>query len=288
MSFSLFFEAQAFAQGRSTPKATKKVAAQRAIVQTEGAAVYQLPDFDSKMLGYVPQGVAVIASQKLYKGRGGFGLFYKVRTSEKIIGYMADTDLIPALSKTKKGSKENPEFQDLKEKQLNPDREPAYFTRFIGGGLGLLQLSEKFEGRVLSSNEMVVNFKMVGPGTLGIGLPLDFNFSLGPRVPEYYQQFARGVGGGFFLHSDLLLVLPFIESEKQVLGYGLGMMLNYSAFKVTVSDTPVDSQELRIGGAASLNYTRRFGRFAVRFDSKYFYERTAYFGHFLSFLIEYP
>lgn len=266
----------------------QKIAAQKALIQTDGAAVYLKPDFDSKLVGYLPAGMQVIASQKLFKGSGGFGLFYKVRAANKMVGYVADTDVIPQLAKGKKGVKENPEFKDIKEKQENPNREPVYFTRFIGGGVGFLGLGEQFEGRTLRSNELLAQFKMVGPGTLGVGLPLDFSFGLGPRVPSYYRQFARGVGGGYFLHSELLLQLPFIESDQQVLGYGLGAMVNYSAFKVTVSDTTIDSQEVRLGAVAGVHYIRRFGRYAVRWDSKYYYERTQYLGHFASFLIEYP
>lgn len=259
-------------------------------MEVDGAAIYSKPSFDAPVINYLKAGTKLLATVQRVKGIGGFGLFYKVKTTGGEVGYVADTDLITEFNPRntkKKPVKKNPVYEEVKEAQENPHQEPVYFTRYIGGGVGYLGFTEKFSGKEFSSNVMMFNFKMSGPGTLFDGPPLDFNFSFSPSAPDYYEKFSRGPAGGFFIFTDLLLNLPLIELNKGLVFYGVGIMTVYTQFKPVVSTTTFDSQEIRMGAAVSLGYAHRFGKYALRWDSKYYFEKTDYFGHWLSFQLEY-
>ncbi len=273
-------------------KARAKSRYQKAIAGLDGASVYKAADFDSPVIEYLKPGTKITATIARARGVGGLGLFYKVKTHTGKIGYVTDIEIVPEFQsggakKRVAEKKKNPVFEEATEQQANPDREPVYYTRYIGGGAGLLNFTEKFQGQKFSSSVTMFAFKMSGPGTLFDGPPLDFNFSFSPSAPSYYEKFGRGPASGFFMFSDLVLNLPLMEFKKGIVFYGLGLMATYTRFKPTVSDTTFDSQELRIGAAASLGYSHRFGKYAVRWDSKYYYEATAYLGHWLSFQVEY-
>ncbi len=263
---------------------------QEAIVETDGAAMYERPDFDSPVLDYLGRGTKLRSARKLSKGIGGFGLFFRVKTPAGVFGYVADTDLIPEFSSkatAQKKTAKNPEFAQVKDEQESAGREPLYFTRFIGAQVGYLGFSEKFSGKVYQSNSLLVGFKMTGPGTLFDGPPLDFHLSVAPTAPEYYERFARKPASGYFVFSDTLFVLPFLETDKFLLSYGLGFMLTYTRFRVLVSQTEFDSEEVRVGGVAGVSGTYRIGKIAGKWDTRYYYEKTSYFGHWLSLLFEY-
>lgn len=265
---------------------------QKAFVEVDGASLYSKPTFDAPILDYLRAGTQVLATLKPRKGFGDFGLFYMVKTAQGKVGYMADTDLVPEFSlknSKKKPVSKNPVFEQAKEAKENPNREPLYFTRYVGGGIGMLGFSEKFSGKKFSSDVMMMALKMSGPGTLFDGPPLDFNFAFSLSAPEYYKEFSRGPAGGFFLFTDLLLNSPLFEIDNGngLLFYGIGAMITYTKFTPVVSSTTFDSQELRLGAALSLGYAHRWGKYALRWDSKYYYEKTDYLGHWLSFQIEY-
>lgn len=274
-------------------RARKKIPSQKAFIEVDGAALYSKPTFDAPVLDYLRAGTQVIATLKPRKGYGDFGLFFGVKTRDGKIGYMADTDLVPEYNLKKSKRKpvaKNPVFEEAKDAKENPNREPLYFTRYIGGGLGMLGFTEKFAGVGEKSSQVTMfALKMTGPGTLFDGPPLDFNFAFSLGSPKYYEDFSNGPAGGFFLFTDLLLNSPLFEipSGHGMVFYGLGAMATYTRFKPTIGSSSIDSEELRIGAALSIGYAHRWGKYSVRWDSKYYYEVTDYLGHWLSFQVEY-
>jgi hypothetical protein len=260
---------------------------QIAIVSVEGAAVYQRANFDAPVIEYIRSGAKVIASLKPRVGIGGFGAFYRVKLSSGKLGWIADVDLLPQYKddpKTKSKTDINPDFQALKDQAKMKDREPIYFENYIGGGLGLVQYTEKFDGRELSANVPLFGFRAVGPDLFLSGPPMDFSFLFSIEAPDYYTDFANGPATGFFVLSDVILPFPIVETQKSLLSFGLGPMLTYTSFQVAVRDSSFDSQEIRIGAVSSLSYVYRFSDFAVKLDGKYYFEKTDYLGFYFSFL----
>ncbi len=266
---------------------SRKARAQLAIVEVEGAAVYQFPNFDSPILEYLRAGTKVMASLKPKTGIGGFGAFYRVRLQNKKLGWMADVDLLPQFKEDPRNRKKqtaNPEYEELKEQAKMAAREPIYFEKYLGPGLGMVQFTEKFDGGELSSDVMMFGFRSMGPGVLFDGPPMDFSLMFSIEAPDYYTKFANGPATGFFLISDVLMPFPIVEGRSGMFTIGLGPMITYTHFQVAVKNSNIDSQEVRLGLVGGAGYMHRFSKFALRLDAKYYYERTAYLGAHLSFL----
>lgn len=260
---------------------------QKATVLVEGASVYEKPSFDSPIIDYLKEGAVISASRSMVRGAEGFGLFYKVRTPSGKLGFVADIDLSP--EGKAKGSKAGGGKGPLAEEQQKAEEKtPMFFTRYLGASYGSLGYSEKFSGKTLSSNAPVFALKISGPGSLIDGPPLDFNLGFSPQAPAFYKDFSKGDPRGFFVLLDTVLDVPLYEHQKGFFFIGFGLMGVYTKFSTVVSATTFDSQEFRAGLVGAVGYAHRFGRFAIRWDSKYYYEKTQYWGHWLSLQMEYP
>ena len=84
-----------------------------------------------------------------------------------------------------------------------------------------------------------------------------------------------------------MAMLPFIQLDNWLATYGLGIMWTYTRYKIPVRNSTFDSQEFRIGLDADVGVARRFGKFLLRVDAKYYYEKSAYLGYIMSFQGEY-
>ncbi len=284
-------EDEAPAPKRPATPAKKKVSWARAVIINDGAAVYLRPDFDSVVQDYLGVEMKVLVSRKPVRGLGGMGLFHQVRYGKKK-GYIADTDIkamkvagddAPPPRKKKSASKM---WEEEEEAALG--KAPLYFRRYLGGALAMVNFSEKFSGRKLSDDMLMYGIRMMGPGTLFDGPPLDFNFWFTVDKPDYYSKFASGTPNGFMLFGDVAFMMPFIDVKDWLATYGLGLMWVYTSYRVPVKSQTFDSQELRVGLDVTAGVSRRmFGKYLLRGDIKYYIEKTQYMGYMLSFMGEY-
>lgn len=264
----------------------------RAIVVTDGAAVYSKPDFDSPVKDYLNYEMPVIVSKRPYAGIGGLGLFHRVRYKKKI-GYITDTDIRVTrkdLERVERGGK----APNRMDKAFAPEdetpgtgRAPLYFTRFFGAAVSRVNFTEKFSSRRLMDHMIMYGLRMSGPGTLFDGPPLDFNFWFSLQKPGYYSQFDSGSPTGFMMFGDVMAMLPLISMDDNLVSYGLGVMWTYTKYAVPVKGETFDSQEFRVGVDFGLGYGHRFGHYLLRGDIKYYFEKTQYPGYVLSFQREY-
>ncbi len=285
-SFSILFVSQTYGQ---------TLKARRALVSVDGSVVYAKPDFDSSVLGYLKLGEEVIASQRTFNGRGGIGLFFAVKTKKGLKGFIADTDLIAA--ETKKPM--SPLMKDhapvdLRKEPNQPNRdmfgekEPLYFSRFLGGSIGKKGYSVKYNGRTYSSDLLFFGIRGTGPGTLFDGPPLDFNLAVSVDSPKFYEEFAQNKPNGYLVYSDLLLQLPAWENDNQLIYYGLGLMATYSSYRVQINNRFSDTKEFRLGAEIGLGYAHRiFKNHLIRVDYKYHFERFQNTSFWLSVMTEY-
>lgn len=287
------------APAKSASSKTGKMPAVRGMVITDGAAVYEKPDFDSTVVGYLGYETPIIASKKAFPGISGLGLFHKI-SHEGRTGYIADTDIrmskgaasssSSSKGKTAKKKKGRSKAFDEDDDQAKPGgKEPLYFTRYLGGALALVNFTEKFSGKKLSDQMKMFGVRMTGPGTLFDGPPLDFNFWVSVDKPGYYNQFASTAPSGFLLFTDVAFILPAYEKTDWLINYGIGLMGVYTRYSVPVAnkttnkEADFDSQEFRIGVDFQVGGAYRFNRYAVRADVKYYYEKTQYLGFLTSF-----
>ncbi len=278
--FSLFASAQ--------DKAAKT---QIAVVQGDGASVYESPSFDAKVLMQLRAGQKVRVSLQMSQGDGGFGTFYRVHFKNNRFGFISDVELLPEYTEVgkRKRIQANPEFAAYEDNQNA--RDPIFFTRYIGVNLGMASFTEKFSGTKLFTPTVLYGLKLTGPGVLFSGPPIDFNFLFHLGAPKYYSQVAQSNATGYFLITDALLMFPLLEGRRHLLSFGFGPLVVYAAFKMTINTAQgpalFDSQEVRVGASSTLSYTYRLNKYAVRADAKYYLEKTQYPGFNLSVMTEY-
>lgn len=264
----------------------------KAIVVTDGAAVYSQPDFDSEVLDYIGYQTAVSVSKRPFTGRGGIGLFHRVRYAGTRQGYITDTDIrvnrkdVDRVGKEERRKSVSKAWSPEEEEHLG--RAPLYLTRFLGGALASVKFTEKFSGTKVTDSMLMYGLRMTGPGTLFDGPPLDFNFWFSLQKPGYYSKFAGSEPTGFLLFGDVMAMLPVVDIQQFLVTYGVGIMWTYTRFNVPVrkADTGVvsqfDSQELRVGLDFGLGAGRKFGNYLLRADAKYYIEKTSYLGFLVS------
>lgn len=283
---------------RTSPKpapkkrAPRKIPLQKALIGPEGATIYRKPDFDSEAVTHLPPGMEVVISKKARPGLGGLGLFYIIRLDKKKIAYVVDTEVVPKFktappdlsgggeSQPQSTGQVNPEFEVMNE-ELERERlqlKTIYQTRYLGGGLGLVDYSEKFGSKIYNSKEMLFALRMTGPGWLSDVLPLDWNLSFSLKPPKFYNALTVTPATGVYLMTDVNLMLPFVEADDLLIHYGFGPMLTYTEFSVLGATDFLNSKELRFGVSFHGGVAYRWDHWALRLDGKYYYEVTRYFG----------
>jgi hypothetical protein len=272
-------------------------------VVSDGAAVYEKPDFDSKVIDFLPYETKVTISRKAYAGTEGLGLFHKVRVKGKI-GYIPDTDIRAAGKEAEKEKEKETEPEpgkakvapdpkpkskafEKEEDQDAPGRAPIYLTRYLGAAVSRVKFTETFEGRKLSDQVLMYGLRMTGPGTLFDGPPLDMNVWFSLDKPGYYDIFSSSING-FMMFGDIMAMLPLFSSDNWALTYGLGVMWSFTRYRVQIQGENTDTSDFRVGGDTGLGLAVRLGkRVALRTDAKYYYERNQYAGYTLSLQMEY-
>ncbi|MCB0363670.1 MAG: hypothetical protein KDD35_13165, partial [Bdellovibrionales bacterium] len=238
-----------------------------------------------------PAGKKIRISQKIFEGIGGFGAFYRINLPGDAYAFIADVDVAPELTSNNKShvgqsQEKNPAFRSPAEEA--PQQLPIFFTRYLGASFGFANFSEKFSGKVLNSSEWMVGFRSSGPGSLVEGLPLDASLLFHSGAPTYYTDgMTNTSASGFFVIGEVYLPIPLMATDAFLISTGLGMMATYTRFSVQIKETLFDSQEVRAGVAGQLGLTTRIGRFALRLDARYFYEKEAYTGYFATLMSRY-
>ena len=118
----------------------------RALIVTDGAAVYGKSDFDSPIQDYLSYQTQVFVSKKPYAGAGGLGLFHRIRYKSKN-GFITDTDIkilkkdIEKAVQDEKKKSPSKAYSDEEEKALG--KQPIYLTRYVGGALAMVSLASR-------------------------------------------------------------------------------------------------------------------------------------------------
>ncbi len=272
--------------GQTRPSGRTRV--QASIVITDGAAVYARPSFDAAIIEYLERGTRIPTTLKPVRGSEGLGLFYRTKTPTGKIGYITDVD-VENQFQTGRGKRQerNPVFDEIKEHQDNPDRQPIYFTRYLGMTVGRVDYTEKFSGKELSAESWLYGIRATGPGVLFDGPPLDVSVAFSISPPKYYSRITTSPPNGFYALGDFIFPFPFFSSDHSSFHIGLGAMWTYTKFNLRVRNSTFDSQEFRIGVLGDVGYGFRFKTWALRANMKYYWEKTKYLGYWLTIQHEY-
>jgi hypothetical protein len=291
-----------FAQRGGGPVRGGRDRGQPAIVIVDGAAIYEKANFDSPVMDYLERGKKVLISKRVYRGAGGLGAFYKIKIRRGIFGYVTDVDVqVDREAKNRvEDSRRKPPGQsgDVDDPlKINPDLENPeegnpdgdgrggiYLTRYLGLGLNQFGYAETIAKRKKSANTSLIAIKLSGPGKSMGGMPLDYEFSFTSKAPSFYGQSFSSSKGFLFL-SHAMTIMPLKVFKEGMFFYGFGLVAKYSKFDVVIKEnankTPVDSQDLVAGLGGHFGYTHSFsqGKYAIRVDGKYYYEKESYLGY---------
>jgi hypothetical protein len=285
----------------------KRDVGQRARVKIDGAAIYEAPNFDSPVLEYMDTNKKVLISKKLYSGVGGMGAFYKIKLSNGVYGYITDTDVEINRGAGSDGNDDDQQQNARENREKEPDEgamsddptvlmdeksrdddEPAfansiYMNRFVGLMYTSYNYAETLRKKSESTTVGMFGFQYSGPTPLLGGVPLDVGLVFTTTAPDFYNKISSSTSG-YMLILDTYFLMPIYESSQFLFFYGLGPVLRYSAWEVSLKSKPgtpaIDSQEITLGAAAEVGAAARLGaQFLVRADAKYHYEKEAYLGY---------
>jgi hypothetical protein len=279
---------------------------QKAIVINQGALVYTQSDFDAPVLTELKAGGVYDISLKTR------GPFYKIRIKPNVTGWIADTDvrvgkfkgrtaLRPKDAKNGKGGPAAAEKKGLakntdptdggptenKAKPVKP-RRPFMATRFRGPVVADLAYAEDTMGALRTETLPFFGFKMEGPNVLISGdMRTDVEFIFHPGAPKFYEKATGQSASGWIFLTDFIFETALPQSSWHMVTFGFGPMFKYTHYEVALLDSghPLNYSldDMTLGAVFDGGLAFRVGSYALRFNVKYFWEKTKYFGGSLTF-----
>jgi len=261
---------------------------QKAMVINQGAMVYKEADFDAPVLGELKAGQVydVSLSQK--------GPFYKIRLKPGVLGWIADTDI--RLSKggklDSKKSAKAPEKPEEKNSFIEKKRPRSFYaSRYRGPALAYLTYSENTMGALRSNSLPFYGFKVAGPNTMfGGDFRTDAEFLFHSGAPSYYEKGTGYPAAGWIFISDFIFETASPQSKWHMLTYGFGPMFKYTHYEVTLLNTTTNKEvsysldDMALGAVFDVGlHFRLADTYALRFNVKYYWEKTQYWGGILTF-----
>ena len=277
------FSGLIWAQNQTEKTQSAANASLKAVVVEDGALVFQGDNFDTEPLAQLAEGTVLEVSKKEF---GEFN-FHRVRLKDGRVGYMADNDLKILGLKTKdlpKDSKKQAEKikEELKEEQKK--LRPFASASFYGFSYDYVKYRENTLGVLPTTSLNFYGFKILGPDLLmeGEGIT-EFNASLAPTAPTYYQTATGNAANGFVFHMDALLQFQSQQSRRVLTHFGFGPMFRYSHFQAGLNKSPGTTtnyslDDMTLGACFDLGLGVRISSWALRLETKYFWETTQYWG----------
>ncbi len=249
------------------------LAAQEAVIITDGAMIYQKPDFDSAVIGYMRAGEKAQISSK------PVGAFYKIRFKQGVLGYISDVDVNARGGANVKNSPKSLNNKNLRKSFLTK----KYFGLLIGSA----HFSEVYNktGKDVAVGENLLFY--------GVKYTQPIKFLSGPFVfdveafyhsgaPQYYNFSGSQAKSGRILIADVEVLYSLFESRSRSFWFylGGGPAVSYTAFIVETSGSQNDISDVQFGGIFTAGLGIQISSFAIKVEPKYFVFKTGYFGAF--------
>lgn len=262
---------------------------QNAIVVNSGAIVYKDPDFDAEVLTELKAGKIYPVSLKTK------GPFYKIRVRPGVLGWIADTDVrlgkgqgknaASLEKKTTKGASANKADKKSEPKVVTPSKplKPFYASRYRGPVLSYLTYNEDTMGALRSQNLPFYGFKVAGPNTMFSGdMRTDAEFLFHFGAPNYYEKYTGQSAGGWVFLTNFIFETALPQSKWHMLTFGFGPMFKYSHYEVGLTENSkvvnYSLDDMALGVVLDGGLAFRIGSYALRFNAKYYWEKTKYWG----------
>jgi hypothetical protein len=244
-----------------------------------------MADFDAPVLTYLNAGREFEISSKIFNGA-----FYRIKVSNKIIGYIADTDIKPLnLPKNKSDKKSSSEARSKSDEisetssSTAKSKRPYSLTRFIGLQYSYLNYREETMTLKPTAGLGFYGIKMSGPDIVVEGeMTTELNFLYHSGAPKYYELGTGQAAGGWIFLGNFLFSTVFPQSKNTMSFVGFGPTFKYSKFDV---EMPVNGKikrysmdDMTFGGTFNLGLGVRLGSVSLRGEIQYFWEQMHYYG----------
>lgn len=270
---------------------------QKAVVINQGALVYKNADFDAPVLAELKAGQVYNISLKQK------GPFYKIRLKPGVVGWIADNDIRPAKAgrlPLKAGTEGSSKKDGNSTKQEKPPEEKDsflekkrsksfYASRYRGPIFSYLTYRENTMGALRSENMSFYGFRVAGPDTMFTGdLRTDAEFLFHSGAPSYYEKKTGLAARGWIFITDFIFETASPQSKWHMLTYGFGPMFKYSHFDVSLlqngKEISYSLEDMTLGAVFDVGlHFRLYDAYALRFNVKYYWEKTTYWGSSFTF-----
>lgn len=200
-------------------------------------------------------------------------------------------------------NKENAKDKDKnKEKENNVETEaskrttflerrkkrPFDETRFRGPTLSSINYIEDTMGAQRTQSLPFFGLKVEGPNTLFSGdlrtnAELLFHFG----APDFYEKATGTKADGWIFLTDFIFETALPQSNWHMITFGFGPMFKYTHYGVTLQENgkplAYSLDDMTLGAVFDGGLGFRLGSYALRFNAKYYWEKTRYWGGSLTF-----
>lgn len=267
---------------------------QKAVVVNPGALVYKAPDFDAPVLTQLKAGQVFDISLKTQ------GPFFKIRLKPGLLGWIADIDVRPAKGGAKSatagaasGAKKTEKAPEKKADSFIEKKKVKsfYASRYRGPVASYLTYNEKTMGSLRAENMPFYGFKVAGPNTMFAGdFRTDAEFLFHVGAPKYYEKNTGYPANGWIFLTDFTFETAYPQSPWHMVTFGFGPMFKYSHYQVSLRDAATGKEvaysldDMALGAVFDLGLAFRIAdTYALRFNVKYYWEKTKYWGGSLTF-----
>lgn len=258
-------------------KNTQKQSLRRAQAARPEVEIYQKAHFDSEIITTINPGKFYLISNKVY------GPFYKIKISDKVIGYVADTEVdIEGVGILKEkpflGDKEDEapkNKKSLQEEADSEDAEPELERSYREFSLSIINYHEKTMGQTQVADLWAIGYRYIPfLSDFSSSISWDFNLSLG--IPSYYKDKLNVNGSGGTLWGGPLLTNIIPYGTSKTVHYGLGPFLKYSNYNLETVNDKYSLQDLNAGFLFEGGFIYHFNKVAVDLSLKYYWEKASY------------
>ncbi len=236
------------------------------------ADVYAQPNFESKKIEHLEKGTVVTMRTDKFIGGGGMGVFFKIKTPSGKVGFITDSDL---LSQSAEGLKPIP--VPASQAAPAPPPKPVAPKPLWGLSLALVNYSEEIKGKTFSKPHLFFGARRTGAPMKLWNMRTDAGILVAPGAPKFLSSAgAYGKTTGFITLIDCLALVPFAGGKSYNFFAGAGPLLAYSNYSTNLDTGPFSVAEFRVGIDADLGFALNFSGNSLRFDLKYYVEKTMY------------
>ena len=245
--------------------------------------IYSTASFDAKIIHYIKPGDYYYISNKT------FGPFYKIKISNKVLGYVADTELnIQGIGTVKEkpfidDPEKNPEVFDDEEDQA--EEESHFKSSYNGIILHLVNYHETTMNGSQVADLYGIGYRYI-PFLSDFSASVAWDITAAYGVPAYYQDTLNAETKGLTIWSGAQIVNIAIVDTNKTLRYGIGAFLKYANYNVTSNamNKTYSLQELTFGVLFEGGFIFHFNPVSLDLGLRYYWERESYGGLSLGLL----